>query len=134
MEAVAIKTNTEIVQQCYADFVNGNAAGILEALHDDIVWVDPGNVGNVYKGTRKGKTEVMEFFQQLPAEMNITRFDLLTLNECGDKVFAEGYVEANGIRSGLKASSPWLMVWQLENGKVKYHHLYLDTHTLAMVL
>jgi ketosteroid isomerase-like protein len=134
MEAVAKKTNTEIVQQCYVDFGSGNVAGILAVLHDDIVWIDPGNVGNVYKGTRNGKNQVIDFFQNLPAEINITRFDVLALNECGNKVFVEGYVEATGIRSGLKTSSDWLMVWQLENRKVKYHHLYLDTNALALVL
>jgi ketosteroid isomerase-like protein len=134
METAAIKTNTEIVQQCYADFASGNIEGILNALHDDIVWVDPGNVGNLYKGTRNGKAQVIDFFTNLPAEINITRFDVFGISVSGEKVFAEGYVEATGIQSGLKAGSDWLMVWQLENGKVKYHHLYLDTNALSFVL
>jgi ketosteroid isomerase-like protein len=134
METVATKTNTGIVQQCYADFASGNIEGLLNSLQDDIVWVDPGHVGNVYKGTRKGKSQVLDFFKNLSAEVNITRFDVLNISECGDKVYVEGYLESNGIKSGLPASSDWLMVWQLQNGKVKYHHLYLDTSALALAL
>jgi uncharacterized protein len=124
-------TNKEIVQQCYADFGSGNIEGLLNALKDDIVWIDPGHVGNVYKGKRLGKEQVLDFFKNLSQEITITQFEVRSLSETGNKVFAEGFVAAHGNVSKVKADSDWAMVWELENGKVKYHHLYLDTNALA---
>ena len=128
-------TNTEIVQQCYADFGQGNIPGLLNAMSENIIWVDPEqNVGNLYKGTRKGKAEVMDFFKTLPGEVTITTFEVKSLSEAGDKIFAEGFIGGHSTVKKIDVSSDWLMVWQIQNEKVVYHHLYLDTAALAAAL
>ena len=49
-------TNTEIVQQCYVDFGQGNIPGLLNAMSENIIWVDPEqNVGNLYKVPGKAR-------------------------------------------------------------------------------
>jgi ketosteroid isomerase-like protein len=127
--------NTAFIQQCYADFGKGNIQGLLNAMSDNIVWVDPGkNVGNLYKGTRNGKAEVAEFFKILPTEITITNFEIRSMSESGDKVFVEGYLDAVTTRTKTDVSTDWLMVWQVANEKVVYHHLYLDTAVLAAAL
>ena len=128
-------TNKEIVLQCYADFGKGNIPGLLDAMSENIVWVDPGKkVGNLYKGTRKGKEEVMDFFNTLPGEVTITNFEIKALYEAGDKVFVEGFINGHSTVKKINVASDWLMVWQIENEKVVYHHLYLDTAALASAL
>ena len=126
--------NKEIVMQCYADFGQGNVSGLLNALSENIVWVDPGMIGNLYKGKRIGKTEVREFFEVLPTQMTITGFDINSVSESGDKVFVEGHILGHSAVKQIKVESDWLMVWQIENEKVVYHHLYLDTANLAAAL
>jgi ketosteroid isomerase-like protein len=126
-------TNKEIVQQCYADFGSGNINGLLQAFAEDIVWVDPGHIGNLYKGTRNGKNEVVDFFTNLPMEITITHFELLQLNESGHKVFAEGTITGYGNATKKTFSLNWLMVWELENKLVIKHCLFLDTLAMSRI-
>jgi ketosteroid isomerase-like protein len=127
-------SNTGIVQQCYADFGSGNTEGIMNALADDIVWIDPGHVGKIYKGKRNGKAEIADFFNILPQEITMTKFDVFSFSEAGKKVFVEGHLEATANVTRKTVSLDWLMVWEVENSKVIYHRLFLDTKALAETL
>lgn len=76
----------------------------------------------------------MDFFETLPGEVTITTFEVKSLSEAGDKIFAEGFIGGHSTVKKIDVSSDWLMVWQIQNQKVVYHHLYLDTAALAAAL
>jgi uncharacterized protein len=58
---VAGEQNIEKAKRGYAAFSAGDAAGAMEDLADDIVWITPGN--SKVSGTRRGKQEVGELWQ-----------------------------------------------------------------------
>ena len=132
--ATLTKTAMETVQQGYAYFGEGNIPALVELMDDNVVWKDPGKVGTLYVGTRNGKSEVMEFFKSLNAQVNITKFDIDSINETNGNVFATGALTGTGLATGLPIDTDWAMFWKVVNGKVTYHHLYTITYILGKAL
>jgi ketosteroid isomerase-like protein len=120
-----------VVQQCYMDFGKGDIEGLVNALDNDVVWTDPGNVGP-YAGARQGKAAVIDFFQNLGTYLNITQFETRDFFTLGNKVSVTGHIGGTAIATGAPFSSDWSMTWEVNDaGKVVSHHLYLDTDNIA---
>lgn len=66
---MAERENVETAKQGYAAFSQGDAAGAMENITDDVEWIIPGN--SAVSGTLHGKEEVGEFWGKL-AEKNFT--------------------------------------------------------------
>src|SRR5258706_1618234 len=94
------ETNLQLIQKIYENFGKGNIAGVLDELSDDIIWVDPGYVGNLYKGKRTGKAEVGNFFSVLNETLNITQFDIHGLTPNGNRVFVTGTIKGKARNTG----------------------------------
>ena len=124
----------DTVQQCYEHFGAGNIPAIIELMDDKIIWKDPGNVGTLYKETRKGKSEILDFFKELSKQINITKFDVDKMTEVNGTVFVTGTLKGTGLPTGLPIDTDWAMEWRVVNGKVTYHHLYTNTYALGKAL
>ena len=66
---MAGEQNVESAKKAYAAFANGDAAGAMENIADDVEWIVAGN--SAISGTLHGKQEVGEFWGKL-AEKNFT--------------------------------------------------------------
>ncbi|MCB0572590.1 MAG: nuclear transport factor 2 family protein [Phaeodactylibacter sp.] len=127
-------TPLDVVKQCYQDFAQGNIPGLISALSDDIIWIDPGRVGP-YAGKREGKASILDFFTQLHEQLNITRFEPYEYVVEGNKACVTGYVEGIALATGAPFASDWAMAWEITpDGKVAYHHLYLDTDNIGKAI
>ena len=127
-------TATAIVKQCYADFGQGNIAGVLNSLAPQVTWIDPGYPDIPYAGKRNGKQEVGEFFGDMNSRVEFTRFEPKAFHEDQGNVFVTGYFAGKARQTGKTFESEWAMTWRVEEGKVAFYQAYVDTNNLAKAL
>lgn len=71
-----MNTNTEIVKQAYADFLQGNIPALVEKMSDDVVWELPASAEVPFSGVFKGKDGVMRFFKEIATLNDFQEFNL----------------------------------------------------------
>lgn len=126
--------NIEIVQQCYAEFGNGNIPGILNLLSDDVKWVDPGAPDIPFAGTRTGKEAVSGFFTDMAATVTFTHFEPQHFYSDGNAVFVKGIFTGTANNTGKTFDSDWAMLWEVIDGKVTSFQAFSDTVAIARAL
>lgn len=111
--------NTRTVQDMYAAFGRGDIQALIANLSDDIVWHGVyGAAPHVpTAGERRGKPAVGEFFKQVAANVNFSRFEPKEFIATGDKVVTLGhYIATTPASKGF--DSDFAMVFTLRDGKV----------------
>jgi ketosteroid isomerase-like protein len=122
----ATKTNTEIVQQAFADFGNGNIAGILNECTNDAVWATWNNAVLPYAKTFNGKAGIGEFFGALAATLDYTAFEPKEFYAVDNKVFAKVYQAAIVKATGKSYGHDCMMEFTFRNGKMSHFFAYVD--------
>jgi ketosteroid isomerase-like protein len=120
--------NTKIVQDAYAAFGRGDIETLLASFADNVVWVAVYGTGPHVptSGERRGKAAVAEFFKQLAASVEFSRFEPKEFIATGDKVVTLGHYAAT---TPVKKSfdSDFAMVFTLRNGKVTHFQEFCDS-------
>ncbi|MEK7728737.1 MAG: nuclear transport factor 2 family protein, partial [candidate division KSB1 bacterium] len=62
---MSAQENTQVIQNIYAAFGQGNVAAILNALTSDVEWIHTAAPGIPFGGTYRGTQQVGTFFQKL---------------------------------------------------------------------
>lgn len=119
--------NVAVVQKLYADFGEGNVAGVLDALTEDIVWVEPEAGKSPLAGVARGREEVAEFFRILDAVAETKAFEPREYVAQGDKVIALGRYRFRVRASGKHWEAEWAMAFTLRNGRISHFQFYGDT-------
>lgn len=119
-------TNTEIVQKGYEYFGTGNIEGLLTLFTDDILWTVPDIENATFAGSREGTAAVAEFFGQLVADEDITRFEPLEFIAEGDKVIVLGESAATVRETGKSYETEWVHVFHMRDGKVSEFKEFFD--------
>jgi len=128
METAAL-TNTQVVQQAYGYFGQGNIPALLDQLTDDVKWTVAGPTNILpWVGNRKGKQEVAEFFRLVDENNEFLQFEPREFIAEGDKVVTLGFLEAKSKKTGRVSKSEWAMVFTFKNGKICEHMQYSDTY------
>ena len=122
----------EMVQQCYAEFGKGNVEGVLNLLHEDVLWIDPGYPEIPYAGKCSGKNEVMNFFIGMSRTVSFTRFEPQEFYNDGEMVTVKGYFTGHGVDSKKAFETEWVMLWKVSGGKIKYYQAFIDTYNVAI--
>jgi len=122
-----MKSNLEIVKEGYANFLQGNIPALLDSLSDNIEWELPASAHTNFSGVFKGKDAVLNFFQNVASDNDISEFAVDTYIADGDNVVALGHLSATAKNTGKTSSNKWAHVWTLRNGKVVKHYEYADT-------
>lgn len=125
---MSAEKNIQIVRKAYADFSQGNIAGVLDAFADDIEWISPGS--NALSGERHGKEEVAGFFRTLGGLWEFLAFEPREYFTAGDRVVVLGRYEVRSRQTGRTAATHWAMVWTFRNGKAIHFQEYMDTAAL----
>ena len=124
-------SNLTTVQTIYAAFGRGDVPAILEAIGDDCLWeYQPISTEVPYLQRRRGRAGVLEFFQAVGAELQITKFEVKTLLDGGKLVVALIDLDATVKRTGKSFREvDEAHLWYFdERGKVaKFRHC-VDTH------
>jgi uncharacterized protein len=120
--------NTQVVQDAYAAFGRGDIQTVLDKLADDVVWEGVyGAAAHVpTSGTRRGKGAVAEFFKQVAANVNFSRFEPKEFIATGDKVVALGHYAAT-TPADKSFDSEFAMVFSLQNGKVTHFREFCNS-------
>ena len=123
--------NTKVVQEAYAAFGRGDVQGILDRLDDGIVWQGVYGAGSNVPmgGERRGKPAVAEFFTQVAAHVNFTRFEPKEFVATGDMVVTLGHYTAK-TSANKEFDSDFAMVFTMRNGKVTKFQEFLNTAAL----
>jgi ketosteroid isomerase-like protein len=127
-------TKIQTVQKCYEEFGKGNPRGVLELLTDDVTWIDPGYPEIPYAGKCKGKDEVMRFFTEMSKTITFTHFEPKQFLTDGDFAVVKGFFTGKSINTGKTFETEWVMIWEVEDGKVKSYQAFIDTFNVASAL
>lgn len=120
--------NIKTVQEAYAAFGRGDVQGILDRLDDNIVWIGVYGAGAQVpqSGERRGKAAVAEFFKQVAANVNFTKFEPREFIATGDKVVTLGHY-AGTTTIGKSIDAEFAMVFTLKNGKTTHFMEFTDS-------
>lgn len=117
--------NTQIIQNIYAAFGQGNIPAILNALASEVEWIHTDAEGVPFGGTYRGTQAVGSFFQKLVESQDTLGFDAREFVAQGDVVVAFGSIKGRSKATGKGYETDWVMKWHLQNGKVtKFHHFF----------
>jgi len=123
--------NVELIQNAYANFLQGNIPKILDILSDEVEWFLQGTKEIPFAGTFKGKNGVLNFFQKIGATTEFNSFNPNEFFSNENKVVVLGESEAITKSTNKKTNTRWVHEWTLSNGKVTNYYNYLDTAEIA---
>ncbi len=119
--------NTEIVQEGYEKFGNGDIEGLLNLFSEDIKWTTPQTQGSPIGGTYNGRSEVGEFFRLLADSEDITHFEPTEFIADGDKVVVLGNSTATVRETNRSYDNDWVHIFTVEDGKITGFLEFFDT-------
>jgi ketosteroid isomerase-like protein len=101
---------------------------VIANLADDIVWNGVYGAGSHVptSGERRGKAAVAEFFGQVAANVNFSKFEPKEFVASGDKVVALGHYTAT-TPTNRTFDSDFAMVFTLRDGKVTHFQEFSDS-------
>jgi uncharacterized protein len=121
------RENTQLVQQAYRDFQNGDIPALLDALSEDVEWVVPEVEGVPGRGTWRGPEQVGEFFRILSDTQEPRQLDLREYVAQGDKVVVLGHYVWHVKATGKAWESDFVHALSVRDGKVTRFQEYTDT-------
>ena len=119
--------NTQLVQQAYRDFQNGDIPALLDALSEDVEWVVPEIEGVPGRGTWRGPEQVGEFFRVLSDTQEPRQLELREFVAQGDKVVVLGHYVWHVKATGKEWESDFVHALSVRDGKVTRFQEYTDT-------
>ena len=110
--------NVDLIKAGYADFLSGNIPAVVERFADDINFTIAGAPEVPYAGTYRTRDELIGFFQNLDANVNISVFEPREYFVDGDRVVALGHYQGEVRKSGQSFASDWAMAWTIRAGQI----------------
>jgi hypothetical protein len=123
--------NIQVVKSAYDAFSNGDIAGVLNAVTEDVEWILPGVTEMHYAGEWHGKAGVGEFFRLLAETEEVEAFQPREFLAAGDTVVVLGSYRARVRATGAISDIDWVHVFNLRDGLVKKWREYYDTLAAA---
>jgi ketosteroid isomerase-like protein len=111
--------NIEVVKAGYADFLQGNVAGVLGRFAEQFEFTVLGAPEVPYAGTSRNREELAGFFKGLDEHVAITVFEPREYFAAGDRVVTLGHYGGHVKQNGHPFSADWAMVWTVRDGKVE---------------
>jgi len=119
--------NTQLVQQAYANFKNGDIPTLLTLFADDIEWELDETENVPFTGARHGKDQVAKFFDELSEEQHALQFDPQEFVAQNDRVVALGHYAWSVNSTDRTYESDWAHVFTIRNGKISRFREFFDT-------
>ena len=119
--------NTKIVRQAYDYFKSGNIEAVLGLISNDVDWRLPKIENMPHSGTRKGITQVTEFFSTLGEVQDAKQFEPKEFIAQGDRVVALGHYIWNVKATNREYESDFVHVFTVRDGKIAGFDEYFDT-------
>lgn len=126
------QANVKFVQGLYAAFQRGDIPAVIAGLQPDVVWHMVGRANDYPRlGLRKGVKGVREFFEILAENEDFTEFHPTDFFADGDRVFALGHLSIKFKKTGKSATTDWIHMFTVKDGKVAAFKEFLDTAQFA---
>lgn len=123
--------NVQLVRMAYQKFLLGDLEGLLALFADDIEWELDAADNVPFSGVRRGKDEVMQFFDLLGKEQAALRFEPGEFIAQGDKVVALGHYAWNVKSTDRTYESDWAEVFTIRDGKIVRFREFANTAAAA---
>lgn len=118
---------TAIVQQAYTAFSQGDVAGILDLVADEVDWEFVGSENLPYAGLRRNRDEVAAFFAALSVADAIHVFEPREFIEAGTHVTVLGWEQTTALDSSEDFESEWVHVFTVRDGKITRWRGFFNT-------
>lgn len=113
-----LTNNVRTVRQEYVSFSNGDLPAVLNAMAENVEWVEAGAPYVPYAGDYKGLDQVKDYFMRLNESMQFTQLNINEFIAQGDKVVALGNYSAIAKPTGRTYKTDFVTIWTLRNGKI----------------
>lgn len=123
--------NLQLVRRLYEAFGRGEIPTVLGLLAPDVEWRVTGPPQVSYAGARRGRQQVVEFFQALAATVEIQQFEPQEFIAQGEQVVVIGRERMRIVATGRIAENAWIMVFTIRGGLVAAFREYDDTAAVA---
>jgi uncharacterized protein len=127
LTSVKNEQNIRIAQKGFADFLNGNIQGVLDACTDNVVWGSYDNSSVPFAGLYHGKKGVGEFFSSLAQHIDYKEFAPGDYFADNNHVFVKGHQHGVIKSTGKSFGHDFVMEFQISDGKVSSFFAYVDT-------
>ena len=111
----------EAVQNLYAAYAQGNEAGIVANLADDVDWAaEAAGDAAPWYGSYRGKAEVPRFFQAIGSNVDTNEFDVVSFTSNDTDVVATVHWTYTVKATGKTASMYMQHWWRFADGKIVF--------------
>lgn len=124
-------TNTDIIKQLYACYAKGDIAGVLAAMHPDIVWIEPGYPAVPYSGVFKGIDGIKEMLGKEHEMLKVQSFTPISFLSNDTQVAVLGTDTTQVISTGKVYTTSWVQAFTLSNSLITHVEVYMDTEAVA---
>ncbi len=128
--------NIDTVRSIYESLGQGDLGPLVDAMHDDIEWIEPDGapgVGGMDKGSGiyRGRNDVLErMFGRLGEYWQEFASVPDTYIDGGNYVVVLGHLRGIAPETGRPAEAPSAHVYRFEDGKIVWWRCYEDTALL----
>ena len=122
------EANVEVIRKIYACFDNGDVAGFLECMADDIAFDHRGNENpeSPINKLFQGKDGVQEFVDTVLSTQDVLAHDVHDFFTSGDKVALFGFYKGRVKATGKEFASNWAQIWTMKDGLAIAWKLYFN--------
>jgi ketosteroid isomerase-like protein len=104
---------------------------VVNLLADNVEWQSPmtrtKHKSLTWSRLRHGREEVLDFFFELDQKSKLEPFEEMKFTAQEDRVILEGMNRGSARSSGKPYEHNWIMVFDLQGGKIVKHRHYYDT-------
>ncbi len=119
-----MSANTDLVMNSLDQFAKGEIEAFLGNLHPECVWLEP--EGSTLAGQWVGAQDILtNLFMPLAATWEWKHTALIGIVEDGDTVYVRGVEEGRYLATGKSATSPFVHVLKIKDGKLaSFEHIF----------
>jgi len=123
--------NVALIQSVYDAFSRGDIQFIMDRLTDDVDWKLEGPSAIPYVGHRRGKKEVMGFFEGLATTETGHKLTMNHIFSQGDMVASFGRYAATVKATGKRFDSAIAHYFKIRDGKIAEFVDHINTAAIA---
>ena len=112
------QSNTELIRNMYAAFARGDVQTLLDHCTDDVEWTLEAPDIVPFAGKRRGKAEVLQFFEALASTQENQKLTVEIMVAQGDYVAMLGRYSGSVAATGRTFDSPVAHFFAIRNGLV----------------
>lgn len=121
-------TNLEVIEGLYRNFSAGNVAGVVDAMHEAVVWNEAENFPYADRNPYVGPQAVVEgVFMRCLGDYDDFAVTISNLYDAGEHIIASGRYSGVNKATGKTMNPQLVHIWTLADGKIVKFQQHVDT-------